>query len=301
LGIGKGSLKEPIPDSQLQVPNCFVVCGPTASGKSELSDVLAEKLTARRGRHVPTVVVDSMQVYRELRIITNQARRRKAGLVGVVSVGEKWSVAAHRACVEELVATEDVFVLDAGTGMYLNAILLDFPLAPRVPPEVRRRAGESSVNAPNPRRAARERELELAGADARGSVWEGNLRYETSIVYLRPPRGVLDAAISGRSRRIAQSGLGEAEALRAMLARGEKINPSVLDSVGVRELLQHLSGEIALDQAEDLIATRTRRLARRQMRWFDKLTRTLQGRTSITVLENPHQTELHYMHDIIGI
>jgi tRNA dimethylallyltransferase len=293
-------LMEPIPNSKFRTPNSYVVCGPTASGKSELSDVLAERLTERCGRRVPTVVVDSMQVYRELPIITNQARRRTAGLVGIVSVSEEWSVAAHRACVGELASSEDVFVLDAGTGMYLNAILLDFPLAPKVPPELRRRAGEVSANAPNPRRAARERELELAGADTRGSVWEGNLRYDTSIVYLRPPRDVLDAAISGRSRRIAQSGLGEAETLRAMLARGEKINPSVKDSVGVRELLQHLSGEITLDQAEDLIATRTRRLARRQIRWFDKLTRTLQGRASIIILEDPGKAEMHSMHDIIG-
>jgi tRNA dimethylallyltransferase len=241
-----------------------------------------------------------MQVYRELPIITNQTRRRKAWLIGVASVSEEWSVAAHRACVGELVSSEDVFVLDAGTGMYLNAILLDFPLAPRVPPELRRRAGEGSVNAPNPRRAARERELELAGADQRGSVWEGNLRYETSIVYLRPPRDVLDAAISGRSRRIARNGIGEAETLRTMLARGEKINPSVMDSVGVRELLQHLSGGMTLDQAEVQIATRTRRLARRQIRWFDKLAKALQGRASITILESPHKAELHCMHDIIG-
>ena len=291
---------EPIPDFDFEIPNSFVVCGPTASGKSELSDVLAEKLTERLGRHVPTIVVDSMQVYKELPIITNQARRRTADLVGVTSVGEEWSVAAHRARVAELVSGEDVFVLDAGTGMYLNAILLDFPLAPKVPAELRRRAGEATANAPNPRRATRERELEIAGADTRGSVWEGDLRYQTSMIYLRPPRDVLDAAISRRSRRIARKGLGEAETLSVMLARGEKINASVMDSVGVRELLQHLSGDMTLDQAEDQIAIRTRRLARRQMRWFDKLTRTLRGRASITILEDPNLANVHSMHDIIG-
>jgi hypothetical protein len=36
------------------------------------------------------------------------------------------------------------------------------------------------------------------------------------------------------------------------------------------------------------------------MRWFDKLTRTLEGRAHITILEDPHQAELHSMHDIIG-
>ena len=184
--------------------------------------------------------------------------------------------------------------------MYLNAVLLDFPLAPRVAPEVRRRAGESSAGAPNPRRAARHRELELAGAAPRGSVWGGELRYRTSIVYLRPPRDVIDAAIAGRSRKIARDGVEEAEVLRAMMERGEEINPSVRDSVGVRELVQYLSGDITLDQAEELIATRTRRLARRQIRWFDKLVRTLGGRAPISVLEDPRHAGLHNMHDIIG-
>jgi tRNA dimethylallyltransferase len=249
---------------------------------------------------VPTVAVDSMQVYRELPIITNQARRRPAELVGVVSVVGEWSVATHRDGVEKLVAAEDVFVLDAGTGMYLNAVLLDFALAPRVDPELRRRAGEDSVGTDNPRRAARERELELVGAAPRGSVWEGGLRYRTSIIYLRPPRDVVDAAISRRSRKISRDGLGEAEVVRAMLERGENVNPSVLDSVGVRELLGHVSGEITLDRAEELIATRTRRLARRQMRWFDKLANTLDGRASITVVDDGRRPSLHYMHDILG-
>src|SRR5215213_595619 len=155
--------------------SALVVCGPTASGKSELSDALGERLSEARGDHVPTLVVDSMQVYRELPIITNQARGRPAELVGVVSVTEEWSVAAHRARAEEIVAPEPSFVLDAGTGMYLNAVLLDFPLAPKVPGELRRRAKEASTNAPNPRRASRARELELAGADDMGSVWEGIL------------------------------------------------------------------------------------------------------------------------------
>lgn len=279
----------------------LVVCGPTASGKSELSDALGERLSEARGDHVPTLVVDSMQVYRELPIITNQARGRQAELVSVVSVTEEWSVAAHRARAEEVVAPAPSFVLDAGTGMYLNALLLDFPLAPKVSPELRGHAEEASMHAPNPRRAARQRELELAGADGRGSVWEGNLRYETSIVYLRPERTDIDAAIAERSKKIARHGLQEVEKLVAMLARGEKISPSVMDSVGVRELTQHRSGEISLDQAEDLIATRTRRFARRQIRWFDKLARTLEGHSRITVLEDRRQAaSLHSMHGIIG-
>jgi tRNA dimethylallyltransferase len=246
-----------------------------------------------------------MQVYKEIPVITNQARRRPADLVGIVSVTEEWTVARHRERAEEIIASRapEHFVLDAGTGMYLNAILLDLPIAPKVSRELRRRAQEETAEGElNPRRAARAKELELAGADDRGSIWEGDLRYSTAIVYLRPERPEIDAAIAERSRKITREGPDEATRLRDMLASGALINPSVMDSVGVRELTQYLSGTLSLQQAEDTIAMRTRRLARRQMRWFDKLARTLEGRARITVVRNTaHREILHTMHDILDI
>ena len=242
-----------------------------------------------------------MQVYRELPVVTNQARRRPAELVGIVSVTEEWTVARHKALAEEIIAKETRFVLDVGTGMYLNAILLNIPLAPKVSSELRRQAQEAAEGEPNPRRAARTRELELAGAADRGSIWEGDLRYDTAIVYLRPERHALDAAIAKRSRLITSNGLEEAERLREMVASGMTISPQVMDSVGVRELCGHLSGTLSLQQAQDLVATRTRRLARRQTRWFDKLARTLEGRASMTVVQSKDDTGiLHGMHDILG-
>jgi tRNA dimethylallyltransferase len=242
-----------------------------------------------------------MQVYRELPMITNQARRRPAELVGIVSVTEDWTVARHRERAEEIIAKEATFVLDAGTGMYLNAILLDIALAPKVSPELRQQAQEAAAGEPNPRRAARAKELELAGAGDRGSIWEGDLRYDTAIIYLRPERHEVDAAIDERSKRITQYGLHEAERLRDMAAPGVRISPQVMDSVGVRELASHLSGMLSLRQAQERISLRTRQLARRQMRWFDKLVRTLDGRARVIVVDSPYQTDLHDMHDIIGI
>ena len=242
-----------------------------------------------------------MQVYKELPVITNQARRRPAELVGIVSVTEEWTVARHRVRAEEIIAPEATFVLDAGTGMYLNAILLDIPLAPKVSPLLRRKAQEAAEGEPNQRRAARAKELELAGAGGRGSIWEGELLYDTTIVYLRPERYAVDAAIEERSKRITLDGLREAERLKYMVAAGTSVSPQVMDSVGVRELSEHLSGTLSLQQVQDLISTRTRRLARRQMRWFDKLARTLEGRARIIVAQDTtHQKVLHNMHDIIG-
>lgn len=283
------------------------MCGPTASGKSDLADALAEKLTGLAGGRAPTIVVDSMQVYRELPVLTNQARRLPAELVGVVSVTEQWTVARHREAAERVVESlsGQHFVLDAGTGMYLNAILLDIPLAPKVAPALRQRAQEEVSEGEadgwsNPRRAARAKELELAGERDRASIWDGHLRYDATILYLRPERSALDAAIARRSAKITREGLQEAKLIRDMLAAGAPINPSVTDSVGVKELIQLLSGSLPLNEAEDRVNARTRQLARRQMRWFDKLARTLQGRSDIHVLsEPPGHDVLHGMHDII--
>jgi len=242
-----------------------------------------------------------MQVYREIPTITNQARRRRAELVGIVSVTQEWTVARHRALAEEIIGSIDTpFVLDAGTGMYLKAILLDIPLAPKVRVGTRHVAQELTAGALNPRRASRAKELELAGAPERDSIWRGDLRYETAVIYLRPSREALDSAIANRSQRIVREGLEEAARLKAMAEAGAKVNVSVRDSIGVRELLDYLEGETTMEAAENRVATRTRQLARRQLRWFDKLASALKGRADLRVTEHPANIDLlHYMHDRI--
>jgi tRNA dimethylallyltransferase len=285
----RGSLTEE------QNKKALVVCGPTASGKSEVSDALADALSREHGAFVPTLVVDSMQVYCEIPTITNQARRRPAELVGIVSVTEEWTVARHRALAEEIIAQNTTpFVLDAGTGMYLNAILLDIPLAPKVEPNTRKLAQSVSGGATTPRRAGRARELELAGAAPRRSIWDAEPRYDTSVIYLRPDKDILDASISRRTEEILRGGLEEAATLAEMRSAGARINASVADSIGVRELTDHFCGRITVEDARSLINSRTRQLARRQIRWFDKLARILEPRVPVTVLQNP--TQMNTMH-----
>jgi tRNA dimethylallyltransferase len=282
--------------------SAIAVCGPTAAGKSGLTDDLADAASDRLGSRVPTIVVDSVQVYAGLAGISNQARRRPAELVGVVPLTERWTVARHRRAADRITAASGpAFVLDAGTGMYLNALLLDIPLAPRVPEDVRARAERESAADPNPRRSSRQRELEMVDARERGSIWDGDLRHRTYLLYVRPQRPELDRAIALRSMRIVREGLGEASAIRDLLRAGEDVNPSVLEAVGVRELLDHLSGRLSLPEAEDRISARTRQLARRQIRWFDKLARTLEGRAAVSVAEDPKdKVFLHRMHDTMG-
>lgn len=248
--------------------------------------------------------MDSMQVYREIPRITNQARRLPADLVGVVSVAEKWTVARHRERSEEIIEGENgPFVLDAGTGMYLNSILLDIDLAPEVSPEVRAQAQTLAVSSMNPRRASREIELGLIGEARGGSIWEGNLRYDTVLIYLRPDKTTIDSNIAIRSRKITRSGLEEAREIMRMEMEsvGLAPNDSVKESIGLKELTDHLNGNMSIEDAERNIASRTRKLARRQLRWFDKLARKIQPQIDLFVVEDPAGLDLkHILHDTMG-
>lgn len=251
----------------------IAVCGPTASGKSEAADSIAEVLG------LTTLVVDSMQVYREIPTVTNQSRRRDALLRSIASVEEEWTVAKHRKVAREIIeeSPERIFVVDAGTGMYLNAILLDMPMSPKVPAELREEAkGLIPEDSENPRREQRRKELDLAGASQTGSVWDGELRYSTEVIYVRPDRRDLDERIERRSRKIVEEGIQE---VRDLINSGARVNPSVNDSIGVGELTAYLEDELSKEEAHRRIASRTRKLARRQMRWFDKLVRQIGDRT----------------------
>ena len=246
----------------------------------------------RVGSGVPVLVFDSMQVYGGLPVVTNQARVREADLLGVCSVIEDWTVARHVSEANRVLGRYDPghpFVLDAGTGMYLNAMLFDIELSPSVPPEIREEAFSMAAgagNVRNVRREARRIELSLAGVSERGSIWEGGLRFDTTLIYLRPEMGELEKRISVRSSRIVSEGLIEVENLLSSLPNGSRPNASVSESIGFKELKAVLDGELSIGDAEERIRVRTRKLARRQMRWFDKLAYILQGRADIQILKD---------------
>ena len=285
----------------------IVVCGPTTSGKSALADGLAGLLTDRLEYWVTTVCVDSMQVYREIPVISNQSRERPAELIAVTSVAENWNVARHAKAAEKILKHDEnaLFMLDAGTGMYLNAILMDLELAPRVSPELRNRAREMVEEAEyleiNPRRAVREIELDLADAPRRGSIWDGRLRFDVNIVYLRPPKEVLADAIERRTRRILDMGVEEVAKLRESSQKGFEVTYQVRSAIGFQEINQALDGSSSLHEAGERISQRTRTLAKRQIQWFDKLADKLSTQAEVRVIHEPVSNNIkNYMRDIVG-
>ena len=277
-------------------PPTIVVAGPTASGKSALALDVAEEL-------VGTVInADSMQVYRELRVLTARPSpadeaRVPHRLFGVLSIKEPCSAGQWvEMAVEEIEAAWDTGrlpVVVGGTGLYLKSLLGGLAAVPPISAEVRAEAraryerlgGEAfrreleqwdpqaaeTLPANDRQRLIRAYEV-VRGTGQPLTTWQTGrvghvgLRGQSLVLTLLPPREALYEKIEERFDRMIEDGaIDEA----AVLASAD-LDPSLpgLKAVGVRELLIHLRGELTLDEAREAAKRATRQYAKRQYTWL---------------------------------
>lgn len=276
-------------------PKAVLVAGPTASGKSAAALALA----ARFGGTV--INADSMQVYRELAVLT--ARPGPADLAaaphrlyGTVEAAEAYSVgrwlADVGACLDEAEREARLPILVGGTGLYFKSLTEGLAPVPDIPEELRRfwrdeadrLGGEGlyrALAARDPAFAARLRPSDpqrvlraLEVIDATGvslGEWQGTsaaplLTSADSLkLVLAPERGPLYATIDARFDRMLTS--GALDEVRALMAQGLDDGLPAMRAHGVRELSAYLRGEASLEQAAAKAKTESRRYAKRQMTW----------------------------------
>ena len=271
-----------------------MIGGPTASGKSALAVDAAERLGG------VVVNADSMQLYRDLPILTSwpdDALRARAPhrLYGALDGAERCSAGRWRSMamaeIEGIHGDGALPILVGGTGLYLRALLKGLAPVPAIPEAVREavralheREGSVGLHA---RLAARDPEaarrlepgdrqrvmrayevIESTGRSLLSWHAERHDRYtgRAAVLVLEPPRDALYDACNTRFEHMMAAGaLDEAAHL---LARG--LNPAlpVMKAVGVRALLDHLSGVTELERALELGRQATRRYAKRQTTWF---------------------------------
>ncbi len=279
-------------EPERRAARCWVLLGPTASGKTALS------LWIGRRNPVEIVSVDSMQVYRGMDIGTAkpspEGRRQVAHhMIDVVEPEESFSVG--RFCRMALEAIEGILargrrpLLVCGSPLYLKALLwglFDGPPADPVLRERLRREAErrgvehlhrrlGRVDAAAARRIAPndlkriERALEVYELTGRPiSAQQGQFgarpRLDHVIVGLRWPRGVLYERIERRVDEMMACGL--LEEVRGLAGR---FGPQASQALGYKELLGCLRGEEAdLPGQVGLIKRRSRRFAKHQLTWF---------------------------------
>lgn len=263
--------------------------GPTATGKSA-----AALEVARRRADVEIVTVDSMQVYRGLDVGTAKptpAERAEVRhhLLDLVEVEEEFSVAqfvdAARAALDDIAARGRHALLVGGTGLYLRALVDDLVLPGRYPdaralleaePDTAMLHARLGVLDPtaavrmeptNRRRVLRALEVTLGSGRPFSSFGPGLDAYPSSTITqvgVDVDAEALDERIERRVLAMVDAGL-VAEAERLV---GRALSRTAAAAVGYRELLEHLAGARTLDDAAAETVRRTRRLARRQRRWF---------------------------------
>src|SRR5262245_60210329 len=134
------SRRDPARPAQASRPNAVLIAGPTASGKSAAALALAERIGG-------TVInADSMQVYRELPILTahpapDERARVPHRLSGTIAAAEAYSVGRWlndaKAAIAAAAAEGRVPILAGGTGLYFKALQEGLAPVPDVPPEIR--------------------------------------------------------------------------------------------------------------------------------------------------------------------
>jgi tRNA dimethylallyltransferase len=276
-------------------PKIILIAGPTASGKSALAVALAKKLNG-------TIVnADSMQVYRDLRIITarptlEEEARVPHRLYGHVDAAENYSVG--RWCVEAadvLAAQHEAHaaIVVGGTGLYFSALTQGLAAVPPIPAqirnEVRTRLASDGVEAlhaeltqRDPAAAARlmpgdrarvTRALEVILATGRSILqWhEANMpaRVDAALaakVFLMPDRDALLRRIDARFDGMMAA--GAMDEVRALAARHLDPTLPAMKAHGVPWFIRHLNGEIAFAAAVEGGKRDTRQYTKRQATWF---------------------------------
>ena len=265
------------------------VCGPTASGKSDVGIALARALEGE------IVNVDSVQVYKDFcvgaaKVPVQERQGVPHHLLDVFSPEAPANVSDFReasiCALDDITARGKLPILVGGSGMYFTILLHGLAEVPATPPEVRTRIAELSPEAAHaelqrldPETAGRlhsndrqrvTRALEILSVSGRKpSEIFAEHQFKAKdvvslVVVICRPRDELYRRIDLRSRRMLEEGL-----IEETKALGEKYGDiALLDTLGYKQAKQFLAGELSYEETVTEIALHTRRFAKRQMTFW---------------------------------
>lgn len=274
----------------------ILIAGPTASGKSALAVALAEKYDG------VVINADSMQVYRDLRIITarpsvEEEARVPHRLYGHIDAAENYSVGAWRSeAAAELAAAErgsHTAIVVGGTGLYFNALTRGLAAMPPVPKHIREKVrarlksegaaalhdelarldavAAARLNRGDSARVSRALEVMLATGR---SIFDWHIEAGPATAYSLPAARIfLDVGRDELARRIdarfnAMIRAGAIEEVRKLAARNLDPSLPAMKAHGVPWLVRWMRREITLLEAYEGAKRDTRQYTKRQATWF---------------------------------
>ena len=266
----------------------FIICGPTASGKTTLAISLAQELGAE------ILSADSRQVFKELNIgvakpDASELAAIKHHFINHVSVDEDYTAGRFgkeaKKFLDRYFQNHDSIVVCGGTGLYIKALTEGLDRPP-VSDDIRNEVNElleehglpflakmleekdpelaSTVNLLNPRRVQRMLEWVMAGKPVSPTQpWPADWKIFKIAIEL--PRDELYKKIDQRVENMLSNGLWkEAESFLQI----QHLN--ALQTVGYQEIFEFFEGKSKKENAIEKIKQHTRNYAKRQVTWFKK-------------------------------
>ena len=281
--------------SEDAVNKILVISGPTASGKSELALRLAHALDAE------IVNADSMQVYRGLDIGTAKPSHEQLAdvrhhLIDVTDPDQPFSAAdfsdAADAAIRDIISRGKRVIVAGGTGLYIRALLKGLVESPSGAGKIRQALQDEASRVGNDVMLERLRRVDPVLA---ATLHPNNLvriiralevyqltgiplsryqkehafavkRYDALQIGISVERGLLYERIDDRVERMLEAGL--LDEVRTQLGAGFGRELKSMCSIGYKEVVAHLCGELSAQEAVSLIKRNTRHYAKRQLTWF---------------------------------
>ncbi|MDD3144822.1 MAG: tRNA (adenosine(37)-N6)-dimethylallyltransferase MiaA [Candidatus Gracilibacteria bacterium] len=273
----------------------IVVYGPTASGKTGLSLEIAKLLNTE------IISTDSRQIFRELNIGTGkitieEMQGIKHHMIDFVNPDDEYSVGEFKSeaekCIEDIISKQKIPVLCGGTGLYIDSLIYDFDI-PNVPADEDLRnklelerlefgnqyiwdklngidsnyAKELHPN--NYRYVIRALEVKmLTGKSKTEFRTEKSLKYD--VLFLTPYSGNREELYNKINKRI-QMMFDDGLVLEVQnLLKKYSKNDFGMKTIGYKEVIDYLEGNITLQECVDLVQKNNRNYAKRQLTWFRK-------------------------------
>ena len=257
----------------------IVITGPTATGKSDLGIYLAHKLDGE------IINADSTQIYKGLDIATNKVKDTE-GVVHYLfdekDLREDYTVFDYqkdaRRIIDDILARGKIPILVGGTGLYINAALYDYKFEDKANDEYEGVSNDELYKMllevdPNTNIHLNNRVRVISALNyykANGKPYsekekDFKLLYDTIFIGLTTDRDILYYKINKRVDKMVAEGLvNEAKEIYDLGIRSK----AVLTPIGPKELFDYFDGKITLDEAIDLIKSKSRKYAKRQYTWF---------------------------------
>jgi tRNA dimethylallyltransferase len=271
----------------------YIICGPTAVGKTNFAIALAA--------HLQTEIIsaDSRQCFRELGIAVAkpnelELKKIKHHFIDSHSINEELNAGIFESYalrkVDALFNTHNAVVMVGGTGLYIKAFCEGMDAMPIIEASIREEISQEfntkglswlqeevaksdpifweQAEQENPQRLMRALEMIRATGISIASFRKAEKKirpFRIAKIGLELPRELLNERINLRVDQMVANGL--VEEARNLLAH--RIN-NALQTVGYQELFDYFDGKTDLNKTIELVKQHTRQYAKRQMTWFKK-------------------------------